>query len=113
MFILLRGGNEADLRVAPSGTDRTVELAIRSETTAYVSHPADDTDPPWPAVLVLHEAFGLNDDIRRIADRFAANGYLVVVPDLLLRGRLCLVRAFRDLSRGGGPTVERARATLQ
>ncbi len=32
-------------------------------------------DGPWPGVVVLHEAFGLNDDIRQQADRLAAAGY--------------------------------------
>lgn len=62
---------------------------------------------PTPAVLVLHEIFGLNDDIRRIARRFADNGYLAAAPDFLHTGWYlgCIVRAARDLRRGDGPTV--------
>jgi carboxymethylenebutenolidase len=37
---------------------------------------------PRPAVLVIHEIFGLNDDIRRIASRFADLGYVALAPDL-------------------------------
>jgi carboxymethylenebutenolidase len=50
-----------------------------------------------PAVLVLHEIFGLNDDIRRIARRFADNGYLAAAPDFLAGGWYlgCIVRAAR------------------
>jgi carboxymethylenebutenolidase len=60
---------------------------------------------PWPGVVVLHEAFGLNDDIRRITDRVAGLGYLAVVPDLLpsdsVWGRMrCLARLFRQVQRG-------------
>lgn len=68
------------------------------------------------AVMVLHELFGLNDDIRRIADRFADNGYLAVAPDLYAsRGHrpLCILRVMRDLSRGGGQALDQIESTRQ
>lgn len=37
---------------------------------------------PWPAVIVIQEWWGLDDHIRRIADRCAAEGYLAFAPDL-------------------------------
>ena len=60
-----------------------------------------------PAVVVIHEIFGVNDDIRRIARRFADHGYLAAVPDLMTGGWYlgCVVRAARDLRAGGGPSV--------
>lgn len=67
---------------------------------------------PFPALMVFHEAFGLNDDIRRIADRFASNGYVTVAPDLIGGGFGCLVKVFRDLARGDGPTFDKARASI-
>lgn len=68
---------------------------------------------PWPAVLVFHEMFGLNADIRRIAKRFAANGYLAAAPDLA-RGRhwSCLVSAILQMQRGKGPAVDLAVAAV-
>ena len=33
-------------------------------------------------MIVIQEWWGLNDDIRRIADRFATEGYMAVAPDL-------------------------------
>ena len=39
-----------------------------------------------PGLVVLQEWWGLNDQIRGVADRFAAAGYLALVPDLY-RGR--------------------------
>ena len=71
-----------------------------------------------PAVLVIHEIFGLNDDIRRIARRFAEHGYLAAAPDLMVGGWYlgCVLRAARDLRAGSGGNVavlEAAIAALQ
>ncbi len=38
-----------------------------------------------PAVMVLHEWWGLNDQIRETARRFAAAGYIALAPDLYAR----------------------------
>ena len=46
-------------------------------------------DGPWPGVVVLHEAFGLTDDIRQQADRLAAAGYVAVAVDLYTAGGRC------------------------
>jgi carboxymethylenebutenolidase len=40
-----------------------------------------------PAVVVIQEWWGLNDQIRGVADRLAQAGYLALVPDLY-RGKL-------------------------
>lgn len=37
------------------------------------------------AVLVIHEVFGLNDHIKSIADRIAAEGYLALAPNFFVR----------------------------
>ena len=69
--------------------------------------PAALAMPPRPkraGVIVLHEAFGLNDDMRRIAWRFAAAGYPTVAPDFLagLGPRpLCIARFVRLLDQPG------------
>lgn len=81
-----------------------VELPIRGALPAYVAEP--DGAGPWPSVVVLHEVFGLNDDIRRITDRFAAHGYLALAPSLFRGARpACIVSAFRSLATGSGSAV--------
>ena len=37
------------------------------------------------AIIVLQEAFGVNDHIREVTDRFAAAGYLAIAPELFHR----------------------------
>ena len=77
------------------------------ELTAHLSVPPVG-DGPWPAVVVLHEAFGLTDDIRQQADRLAAAGYLAIAPDLYTsRGALrCLKGTFAAMAAGSGPAVQ-------
>ena len=40
------------------------------------------TSAKAPAVLLIQEWWGLNDHVRSIADRLAAEGFLVLAPDL-------------------------------
>ncbi len=47
----------------------------------YFSAPADMFEP-LPAVIMIHEWWGLNDNIRATADRLAAEGYIVFAVDL-------------------------------
>jgi carboxymethylenebutenolidase len=76
-------------------------------TAAYLAVPAGPAGP-WPGVVVIHEAFGLNADIRGHADRLAALGYLALAPDLL-EGRpwlRCVGAMFRQLTAGSGPAFD-------
>lgn len=61
--------------------------------------------PPWPGVVVVHDAFGMTPDLRRQADKLAAAGYIALAPDLW-HGRPwlpCTLSAFRQLTAGSGP----------
>lgn len=49
---------------------------------AYLSLPPQEEGP---GVLVIPEIFGVNEHIRSIADKIAAEGYVVLVPDLFWR----------------------------
>ncbi|WP_081788692.1 dienelactone hydrolase family protein [Candidatus Blastococcus massiliensis] len=73
------------------------------ELRAYLAVPPTGRGP-WPAVVVVHEALGLNDDTRQQADRLAAAGYLAVAPDLFTAGGVlrCLRSTFRAMLQGQG-----------
>lgn len=49
---------------------------------AYLAEPETSAGPPTAAVVVIQEWWGLNDQIRGVADRLANAGYLALVPDL-------------------------------
>ena len=53
------------------------------QVKAYYSRPAAAGN--YPGVIVIMEAFGLNDHIEDIARRFAENGYLAIAPDMYTR----------------------------
>ncbi|MEJ7706355.1 MAG: dienelactone hydrolase family protein [Nocardioidaceae bacterium] len=59
---------------------------------------------PWPGVVMIHEAFGLDDVARRQAERLAAAGYLTLAVDLFSAGGplRCLVSTMRAMMRGQG-----------
>jgi len=51
--------------------------------SGYVARP--NADGRWPGVLLFMEIFGINAHIRSVADRIAAEGYVVMAPDLFHR----------------------------
>src|SRR3954452_17350402 len=91
-------------------------ILLPGEVKAHLATPPVGTGP-WPGVVVLHEAFGLNDDIRQQVDRLAAAGYVAVAPDLYSAGGAwrCIRATFRSLTTGSGKAfedIEAARAFL-
>jgi carboxymethylenebutenolidase len=65
-------------------TDRMVEIeSTGGKMPAYLARPSGDA--PAPAVLVIMEAFGLNDHIKDVTHRIAAEGYTALAPDVYWR----------------------------
>ncbi len=86
-----------------------VDLSAASRSTGaspklrgYLAEP--DGPGPFPAVLMIHEAFGLDHSTVRHAERLAAAGYLTLAVDLFSDGgaRRCLVATMRSLAAGEG-----------
>ncbi|MBI3088301.1 MAG: dienelactone hydrolase family protein [Candidatus Omnitrophica bacterium] len=55
------------------------EAALR----AFLARP--EAAKPGPAVLIIHEWWGLNGHIKDVAQRFAREGYAALAPDLYSR----------------------------
>ncbi|MFO7368729.1 MAG: dienelactone hydrolase family protein [Bacteroidales bacterium] len=51
------------------------------EMKAFLARPAKKKK--YPAVIVVHEIFGLNQHIRDVVQRFAQEGFLTIAPDAL------------------------------
>jgi carboxymethylenebutenolidase len=62
-----------------------VELAVADGTRmgAYVARP--ESTGPHRGLLVFQEAFGVNHHIRSVTERFAAEGYVAIAPELFHR----------------------------
>jgi carboxymethylenebutenolidase len=57
------------------------------DVNGYLAEP--EKESAAPGIVVIQEWWGLNDQIRRVADRLAAAGYRALVPDLY-RGEVAL-----------------------
>jgi carboxymethylenebutenolidase len=81
--------------------------APHGEVPGYLAVPAEGAGP-WPGVVVIHEAFGLNADIRGKADQMAAHGYVALAPDLYEHKAWirCIRSAFTQLRAQSGPAFE-------
>jgi carboxymethylenebutenolidase len=83
----------SELRVPGAVTDPSTVSESSVTVTAedghrlplHVARPAQAAGP-LPGLVVIHEAFGVNDHIRDVTRRFAAQGFLAAAPDLFLRG---------------------------
>ena len=65
-------------------TAQVVQIdAEAGKMPAQVATPTDGA--PHPGIVVVMEAFGLNDHIKDVARRFAAEGFVTIAPDLYYR----------------------------
>jgi carboxymethylenebutenolidase len=60
-----------------------IEISIPGEQQALSAYRAEPVGMLRGSLIVIHEIWGLVDHIKDVADRFAAEGYLVIAPDLL------------------------------
>src|SRR3954464_13020442 len=58
-------------------------LSGKDTVTAYLAYP--ESPKPAPAVIVIHEIFGMSDFIRQTTEQLAKDGFVAIAPDLLSR----------------------------
>lgn len=73
----------AELGTAAEAKGESVTYATVNgqQVTGYLAHP-EDTVSGGPGVILIHEWWGLNDNIRMMADKLAAQGYTALAVDL-------------------------------
>jgi carboxymethylenebutenolidase len=95
---------------------KTVEYATL-EGTGHLAMPADGK--PGAAMIVIHEWWGLNDNVRAMAEKLAAEGYAALAVDLYegkvasdRDGAMTLVRAAQEKGERLEENLRQARAWL-
>src|SRR6266705_5222874 len=89
LLALLALGTVALLAVGPSGRPADIHseyvkfLSGTDTITAYLAYP--ERSQPAPAVIVIHEIFGMSDFVRQTTEQLAKDGFVAIAPDLLSR----------------------------
>lgn len=73
-------GQNAQIFSAENLTPITAERTTIDGTQGYLARPADDGT--YPTIVVIHEWWGLNENIEHMADILAGHGYVVFAVDL-------------------------------
>src|SRR5512146_2734031 len=85
----IRPKSAAPRGIVPAMDIRTEDVRLPGhggeEIGAHLARPAGAG--PWPALVVVHEVFGLTAHVRAVAGRFAAEGFVALAPDLWWRDR--------------------------
>jgi carboxymethylenebutenolidase len=114
------GADVAAAAVGPAGAPSlhqvTIDTPVPGRTErlrGFLGVPAGSG--PWPAVVMIHEAFAIDAVMLRQVERMAQAGYLVLMPDLFSAGgpRRCLAATFRALSARQGRAFDDIEAARQ
>ena len=76
--------------VPSSDIDSSIEVGLKNSSVnyhdensvGYLVYPTNDTNQKLPAVIMIHEWWGLNDNIKNMANMLAKEGYVVLAVDL-------------------------------
>ena len=60
----------------------TIEIQSTDGTGTFSAYVAEPASGNGPALVICQEIFGVNETMRQVADRYAEEGYVAIVPDL-------------------------------
>jgi len=95
-FIILMGGTQQDhlSEVLASTNDSSGTADVQNQTVSYfdnasgylvspvMDESSNQTTQLFPAVVMIHEWWGLNDNIKNMAEELAEQGYIVLAADM-------------------------------
>ena len=85
--------NISDNRSATNNSDQTLQkkpVNYFNNSIGYLAYPlsANNTQKQLPAVVMIHEWWGLNEPIKKQADMLAKEGYVVLAVDIYGKGQV-------------------------
>ena len=85
LVLILFSVGVTNLWARPGGTETVLYKSGDETVTGYLALP--DSAGPHPAIVVIHEWWGLNDWVKEQTQKFAQQGYVVLAVDLY-RGKV-------------------------
>ncbi|MFB5620498.1 MAG: dienelactone hydrolase family protein [Nitrosopumilus sp.] len=76
----VNGNNNSEIFTL--GTHKTMSETVTyfGDVSGYLARPVSDGS--YPGIVMIHEWWGLNDNIKEMADKLASHGYVVLAIDL-------------------------------
>ena len=74
------GNNNSEIFTSGEFVTESESVAYFGDTQGYVAKPVIDGN--YPGIVMIHEWWGLNDNIKEMADKLASHGYVVLAVDL-------------------------------
>ena len=74
------GNNNSEIFALGENRIQTKIVSYYDGTTGYLAKPIEIGE--YPAIVMIHEWWGLNDNIKEMAEKLASHGYIVLAVDL-------------------------------
>ena len=70
---------------APQAAPQRIRIEATDASGSFSGYLALPSSGTGPGLVIAQEIFGVNDTMREVADYYAEEGYVVLVPDLFWR----------------------------